>query len=113
MKPGLTHDAVEESVVVRGIVMKENQTLYFAFTRDSHRLAPSAMPPASLRFVLFRRILGIVNQHVCALRILAQHAIHLGVAVFEIAGVDNSRPLRFKAVPGGALRVIHWERMDG
>src|ERR1700723_2440078 len=87
--------------------MKENQISDFAFARDLDSLKPTRVAPAfACGCKLLRRVLRVVDQHVGALRKLAQVVVELRHTGFVVRGIDDRADRRVQTVSQAALRMV-------
>src|SRR5208337_5129206 len=93
-------------IVVAGVVVEQNQTLYIALASDARGLQPGTVAPTLLGKIFVGRVLRIVNQHISILRELSQGLVELIMSVLKIAGMGNHGVFRFDSVSGSALGVI-------
>src|SRR5579864_9646548 len=98
---------VDDDVGVVGIVVVEDQFLGAAFHDYVDGLTPMAMSPATASsFVLFGKILRIVDQNVGAFSQLAHGFVEVGITGFIIRCVDQHAFFGFEAKSHAALRVV-------
>jgi hypothetical protein len=95
-----------------GIVMEQHQLLHSALPRHSHRFLPSGMPVAFETLVLFRRVLGVVNQNVGALCVFSKDGVQPLMPVFAISGVHDGSAVGFDAIAARSLRMVERKRAN-
>jgi len=80
---------VHRVIVMAGVVVKQNQTLYIALTSNLRGMQPGAVAPTLLGNIFVRRILRVVDQHVSILGELPQSFVEPGISVLKVAGMRN------------------------
>lgn len=110
---GFGKDGAKHIVVVRGIVMGQDELADSRFLGHFGGFEPSRVAPAGLGLVFLGGELRVVDKNVGVLGVLAEDAIELGVPMFVIAGVDDDGSIGFEAEAGGALGMVEREGVDG
>src|SRR5277367_3760345 len=94
---GALLDRADKLVVVRRIVVRQNQALHFRRRRQLHDVLVGAVSPMPLGRIFFGRVLGFVNQNIGVAHI---------VGVPPVARIENGvDPARLGAVAPDAFVV--------
>ena len=110
---GRANDPVNAVVGMIGIMVEKNEFPGPAFHHNIDCLAPMAMAPAALvRLIFLRKILGVVDQHVGALRQFPDVLIEDDMSRFVVGRVNEHLPAGFEPEPKTALRVIEPHRFN-
>jgi hypothetical protein len=108
------HDGIDAGVGMVGIVMEEDELLGAAFHGDADGFAPMAVSPAAAgRFILFGKILRIVDKYVGAFSELAHVLVKQVVARFVIGGIDQHSFRSLDTESEAALRMMEPFRLQG
>src|SRR5690242_12558523 len=99
-------------VVMPGVVVKQDQLLDIRVARNANSLFPSAVTPASVGWILLRCVLGVVDQDVSLLAVLANDAVCSRVAMLVVARQNHCSARRFDAVTAASLGMVERKRTD-
>ena len=102
----LIENSLHGGVIVSGIVVKQEQPFRVAIPRNARRFQPRAVTPSLLRWILFRRVLRVVDQEVAVRTIFPQDPVELRVSMFKIAGMSNHSASRFDAKARSSLWMV-------
>src|SRR5579872_350599 len=94
------------------IEVEQEQLADARVPRDARGFVPGAVAPSPMGGVFFVVVLRVVNQYIGPRRIVAQYAVELEIAMFQIRRVNNALAVGLNAVSVCSLGMIERERLD-
>jgi len=102
----LGQQAVHKSVVVVGIAVVQKQPVDPAFAGTARSFEPATVSPAFFLRQLFRRVLGIVNQHIGAFGQTAHFPVMRRRTRLRVCSENEHRPIRYNPAARTSLGMF-------